>query len=227
MRPRMGDAPPVETAITSGLRSTIEGMMKSQSFGRSATLTRAPAAFAAARARSIRPSPSVAMKQSEQPAKSLCAGSRGAWRKFGLSRSSRNSSPRAGAKTVTSAPARTRSSARRAAATPPPTTIAARPRMSRTIGRSRIIIVQSRRCKRLIRPSLRRRPDRSAARSAAPLAREVDKALDPWRLGRVAEMAEARDKRADHDAVVASVNAGAAPYAIGESVPSGSPSIAA
>ena len=42
----MGEAPPVEMAITSGLRSTIEGMMKSQSRGWSATLTSAPAAFA-------------------------------------------------------------------------------------------------------------------------------------------------------------------------------------
>ena len=33
----------------------IEGMMKSESFGRSATLMSAPALFAASRARSIRP----------------------------------------------------------------------------------------------------------------------------------------------------------------------------
>ena len=49
MRPRIGEAPPVETAITSGLRSTIEGMMKSESLRRSATLTSAPALLAAAR----------------------------------------------------------------------------------------------------------------------------------------------------------------------------------
>ena len=47
MRPRIGEAPPVEIATTSGLRSRIEGMMKSQKRGRSATLTRAPAPFAA------------------------------------------------------------------------------------------------------------------------------------------------------------------------------------
>src|SRR5580700_9058701 len=45
MRPSIGEAPPVEIAMTSGLRSTIEGMMKSQSRGRSATLTSAPALF--------------------------------------------------------------------------------------------------------------------------------------------------------------------------------------
>ena len=55
MRPRIGEAPPVEIAMTSGLRSTIEGMMKSQSRGRSATLTSAPALFAAARASADRP----------------------------------------------------------------------------------------------------------------------------------------------------------------------------
>ena len=55
IRPKIGEAPPVEIAITSGLRSTIEGMMKSLSSGRSATLTSAPAALAIFRAASRQP----------------------------------------------------------------------------------------------------------------------------------------------------------------------------
>ena len=143
MRPRIGEAPPVETAITSGLRSTIEGMMKSEIPGRSATLTSAPADFAIARAEWVRRSSSVAMKQSEQPTKSSAAGSRGSWRKFGCARNSRNSSLSSRANAMTCAPERTRSSARRAATTPPPTTSAGRSRMSTKIGKSRITLARS------------------------------------------------------------------------------------
>ena len=65
MRPRIGEAPPVEIATTSGLRSRIEGMMKSQKRGRSATLTRAPAPFAADQASADKRSSSTATKQSD------------------------------------------------------------------------------------------------------------------------------------------------------------------
>ena len=171
MRPRIGEAPPVDTAITSGLRSTIEGMMKSESFGRSATLTSVPALLAAARVRSIRPSSSVAMKQSDALARSSGAGSRGAWRRFGLPASSRNSSLSVGANTVTRAPARTSNSARRAATTPAPITAAARSRMSRKIGRSRIDVI--RRMRRSARRRCGLRPPRRPLEIARPVAAGV------------------------------------------------------
>ena len=84
MRPRIGEAPPVETAITSGLRSTIEGMMKSESARpvgdvdeRAGRLGRALAPARSA------PSSSAAMKSEGAPAKSSRAGSRAAWLKVG------------------------------------------------------------------------------------------------------------------------------------------------
>ena len=116
--------------------------MKSQSRGRSATLTNAPALFAAARASADRRRSSVATKQSAEPSKSFRSGSRASWRKFGASRSPRKSSLRAVANVVTRAPALTRYSARRAATTPPPTTTAGRSLRSRKIGRWRIAIAR-------------------------------------------------------------------------------------
>ena len=126
--------------MTSGLRSTIDGMMKSQSCGRSATLTQAPAPFAAAQASAARRSSSTATKQSAVSWKSLGSGSRASWRKLGASRSSRKSSVSAAANVVTLAPALMRCSARRAAAAPPPTTTAALPLSSRKIGKWRMAI---------------------------------------------------------------------------------------
>ena len=114
--------------------------MKSQSCGRSATLTQAPAPFAAAQASAARRSSSTATKQSAVSWKSLGSGSRASWRKFGASRSSRKSSVSAAAKVVTLAPALMRCSARRAAAAPPPTTTAALPLSSRKIGKWRMAI---------------------------------------------------------------------------------------
>src|SRR5574337_2233375 len=138
MRPRIGDAPAVEIAMVSGLRSTIEGMMKSPSAGLAATLTSAPAAFAASRARRMRRSSSVAIKQSAQPRMSSAAGSRASCRKAGLPRNGSNSSLSFSANTITVAPARIRSSARRAAASPPPTMAAGLPVMSMKIGKLRM-----------------------------------------------------------------------------------------
>ena len=75
--------------------------MKSQSRGRSATLTNAPALFAAARASAASRKSSVATKQSAEPSKSFGSGSRASCRKFGASRSPRKSSLSAVANVVT------------------------------------------------------------------------------------------------------------------------------
>ena len=79
MRPRIGEAPPVEIAMTSGSRSIIAGMMKSQNCGRSATFTHAPALFAAAQASADKRSSSSATKQSAKFSKSSGSGWRAVW----------------------------------------------------------------------------------------------------------------------------------------------------
>ena len=67
---RVGEAPPVETATTTSSRSTMAGRMKSQSAGRSATLTGTPADLAARWAAASRSASPVAMKAATAPRKS-------------------------------------------------------------------------------------------------------------------------------------------------------------
>ena len=62
-----GDEPPVPTAATTSPRSTRAGVKKSQSSGRSTTLTGAPASLAAAAAMRAKASSSEAMKASTAP----------------------------------------------------------------------------------------------------------------------------------------------------------------
>jgi len=141
MRPRSqrasaGAVPPVEIATRTGARSTMAGMWKSDSAGRSTTLTGTRAARAsAAAAASIRASP-VATMTSTAPVSSAGVG----WRRLSTSRPAAASSRIAGlgrsANSVTRAPASSSSRAFESAAVPPPTTAAGRPSSAKKAGNS-------------------------------------------------------------------------------------------
>jgi hypothetical protein len=69
-RASTGEAPPVDTAATTGERSTIDGMMKLHSDGSSATLTGTLSTRAALETSALTPRSSVAAKAILQPARS-------------------------------------------------------------------------------------------------------------------------------------------------------------
>ena len=122
MRPRIGEVPAVETAITTGERSTIDGIVKSHNSAMSTTLQGIRAALASKRTLRFCSTSSAAQYNSAQFSRSSARGSRGTLERCVLGVSSSNSSQNCSAKALTRAPARMASSALRAAATLPPST---------------------------------------------------------------------------------------------------------
>src|SRR5688572_659840 len=131
----IGATPPLETATTSGERSTIAGRMKVERAPSSATLTGMPAARAATATASLMAATSVAANTMRMPATSEAAKFRRRQRSSPRSAAWMMAGPALGATTVTSAPAERSRAILRAATRPPPTTSAGACCKSTKIGR--------------------------------------------------------------------------------------------
>ena len=126
-RARAGAAPPVEMAMVIGDRSTIAGMMKLDSFGRSTTLTGTQRCWAASDTRAWSASSSLATTTSDTPARSSSSKARPAQEMRPSPINWAISPTTVSAIRVTCAPADSSSSTLRAAASVPPATRARRP----------------------------------------------------------------------------------------------------
>lgn len=134
-RARAGLRPPVETAICSSPRRSTDGMMTSQSAGRSTTFTSvrwARAAAATARSTSSRP---VAATASVQPWTSTRRKARPRCSTPPAAASADSAGVRVGLTTRTRAPHSSSAMALRSPTGPPPTTRQRRPRRSRKAGK--------------------------------------------------------------------------------------------
>jgi hypothetical protein len=133
-----GDAPWVETATTMSPRSTIAGMVKSLSSGRSTMLTSLPAARA--RSATMRSSASLPVAPNTSSAAASCDienASRTSWARVSATAASR-SAEGVLAMAVTRAPAEPSSRSLAAAALPAPTSRTGRPSSFRNSGKLRI-----------------------------------------------------------------------------------------
>ena len=83
MRPRIGDAPPVEIAMTSGLAIDDRGHDEVAEARPVGDVDQCAGAFRRRPSLGRKRSSSVATKQSAAPSKSVGSGSRASWRKFG------------------------------------------------------------------------------------------------------------------------------------------------
>ena len=144
-----GAAPPLDTATSTGARSTSAGRMKSHSAGWSTMLTGTPAAVASACRRRLTALSSDAPIAIAQPAKSSAVTGPARCSISPRPANLASSTSSVGAMTTGLQPARTNRSTFRAACNPPPATTTRRPFTVRNTGRWSIIRILP-----LRRPSL-------------------------------------------------------------------------